>query len=221
MVKKTENQHLLGPIKKFATYLSVERGLSTNTGAAYEADLTEAATYFASQGIKSWEQVDRFAVLDLLAHLQNEHRARTTISRMVSSLRQFYKFMQRRGLVKINPLDLIKSPKQHRQLPTVLSNDEVVALINAVDTSTKLGIRDRAIIEVLYATGMRVSELCNLTLAQLHLTVHLIQPRGKGNKERIVPIGEIAEQWLTKYLDSVRPQLIKGKTPYVFLNGRL
>lgn len=219
MANQTENQQLVKPIKRFATYLSVERGLSTNTEAAYEADLTEAATYFTSQGINSWNQVDRFAVLDLLAHLQNEHRARTTISRMVSSLRQFYKFMQRRGLVKINPLDLIKSPKQHRQLPTVLSNDEVVALINAIDTSTKLGIRDRTIIEVLYATGMRVSELCNLTLEQLHLTVHLIQPRGKGNKERIVPIGEIAEQWLKKYLNSVRPQLIKGETPFVFLNA--
>lgn len=219
MAQQTVNSQMLTPIQDFTNYLTVERGLSTNTEQAYERDLKEAAKYFASQGIDRWQRVDRFAVLDLLAHLQNQHRARTTISRMVSSLRQFYKFMQRRGQVQTNPLDLVKPPKRHRKLPTVLSNDEVVTLIDAIDTSTKLGVRDRAIIEVLYATGMRVSELCNLTLEQLHLTVHLVQPRGKGNKERIVPLGEIAEQWLTKYLHSVRPHLMKGETPYVFLNA--
>lgn len=206
-------------IDDFASYLTVERGLSVNTQTAYCKDLAEAATYFGKQGISSWDQVDRFAVLDLLAHLQNHHRARTSISRMVSSLRQFYKFMQRRGRVQTNPLDLIKAPKRHRQLPTVLSNDEVVALIKAIDTTKPLGIRDRAVIEVLYATGMRVSELVDLTLDQLHLSVHLVQPRGKGNKERIVPIGQIAEEWLNKYLHEVRPNLIKKETSYVFLNA--
>lgn len=216
---KNPGKGFMTPISDFASYLTVERGLSTNTQAAYSKDLEEAAVYFSQQGIDDWSGVDRFAVLDLLAHLQNAHRARTSISRMVSSLRQFYKFMQRRGRVKVNPLDLIKAPKQHRQLPTVLSNDEVVALIDSIDTKQKLGIRDRAVVEVLYATGMRISELCNLTLSQLHLSVHLIQPHGKGNKERIVPVGQIAEEWLKKYLQTVRPHLIRAETPYVFLNA--
>lgn len=207
-------------INSFVTYIGVERGLSANTQQAYEADLKEAASYFASQGIKKFELVDRFSILDLLAHLQNKNSSRSTVSRMVASLRQFYKFLQRTGKMSTNPLDLIKPPKKRRVLPTVLSNDEVVAMINVIDTSTKLGIRDRAIIEVLYATGMRVSELCNLSLDQLHLSVHLVQPSGKGGKERIVPLGEIAQSWLKKYLQEVRPALIKKDNSFVFLNAR-
>lgn len=206
-------------INAFIAYLGVERGLAPNTQQAYQADLEEACAYFVSQGVREVDQVDRFAVLDLLAHLQNKQRARTTISRMISSLRQFYKYLQRVGKCQTNPLDLVKLPKRHQTLPTVLSNSEVVALIKAVDTSTKLGVRDRAIIEVLYATGMRVSELCNLTMDQLHLSVHLIQPRGKGEKERIVPVGQIAEDWLKKYLTQVRPGLLRHESTFVFLNA--
>lgn len=208
------------PIDDFAEFLRAERGSAKNTRSSYYHDLTESAKYFQQHGIDDWQSVDRFAVLQLLAHLQNAGRARQTISRLVSALRQFYAYLKGKQLVDNDPLELVTLPKGQRKLPTVLTETEVQALLAIPNTSKPLGIRDRAMWEVMYATGVRVSELVNLTLNELHLSVGLIQPRGKGDKERIIPIGEVAIEWLQRYLNQVRPRLLKKQdSNFVFLNA--
>lgn len=217
-LKKTLRQQ----INDFSQYLLLERGLSPNTIAGYERDLQKAALYFQTQGVDAWPDVDRYSILNLLAHLTNQGQARTTILREVSSLRQFFRYLLSRQIIATDPMALVKVPKGARHLPTVLSEEEVQRLLEYPNTNKELGVRDRAILETLYATGMRVSELTGLQLGELHLEIHLVQPRGKGDKERIIPIGEIAEDWLRQYLDQVRPQLLANKPQnnYVFLNAR-
>ena len=209
-------------VRDFSQYLLVERGLSNNTIQSYQNDLKKAAEYFSSQHLDGWQQVDRYAILNLLAHLTNLGQSRTTIGRQVSSLRQFYQYILRQHRVDDDPMALITVPKRQRHLPTVLTQEEVQAMLKVPDVNKKMGIRDRTILEVMYATGMRVSELTGLQLNDLHLDVHLVQPRGKGDKERIIPIGEVAEFWLNKYLTEVRePQLVDhSRSDYVFLNAR-
>lgn len=216
------NQQMQQDMQDFSQFLLVERGLSNNTIQSYQNDLKKAAEYFTSQNLPSWDDIDRYAVLNLLAHLTNLGQSRTTIGRQVSSLRQFYQYLLRQHRVMNDPMALVTVPKGQRHLPTVLTQDEVRRMLAVPDTSKKMGIRDRAILEVMYATGMRVSELTNLRLNDLHLDVHLVQPRGKGDKERIIPIGEVAESWLNRYLQSVRaPQLLnKPASDFVFLNAR-
>ncbi len=216
------NQQMQQDMQDFSQFLLVERGLSNNTIQSYQNDLKKAAEYFTSQNLPSWDDIDRYAVLNLLAHLTNLGQSRTTIGRQVSSLRQFYQYLLRQHRVMNDPMALVTVPKGQRHLPTVLTQDEVRRMLAVPDTSKKMGIRDRAILEVMYATGMRVSELTNLRLNDLHLDVHLVQPRGKGDKERIIPIGEVAESWLNRYLQSVRAlQLLnKPASDFVFLNAR-
>ena len=216
------NQQMQQDMQDFSQFLLVERGLSNNTIQSYQNDLKKAAEYFTSQNLPSWGDIDRYAVLNLLAHLTNLGQSRTTIGRQVSSLRQFYQYLLRQHRVMNDPMALVTVPKGQRHLPTVLTQDEVRRMLVVPDTGKKMGIRDRAILEVMYATGMRVSELTNLRLNDLHLDVHLVQPRGKGDKERIIPIGEVAERWLNRYLQSVRaPQLVnKPASDFVFLNAR-
>ena len=216
------NQQMQQDMQDFSQFLLVERGLSNNTIQSYQNDLKKAAEYFTSQNLPSWDDIDRYAVLNLLAHLTNLGQSRTTIGRQVSSLRQFYQYLLRQHRVMNDPMALVTVPKGQRHLPTVLTQDEVRRRLAVPDTSKKMGIRDRAILEVMYATGMRVSELTNLRLNDLHLDVHLVQPRGKGDKERIIPIGEVAESWLNRYLQSVRAlQLLnKPASDFVFLNAR-
>lgn len=213
-------KNLLGPVDDFDEFLRSQRGLADNTRISYHSDLIEAAAYFQQHALNDWQSVDRFAVLQLLVHLQNEGRARQSISRLVSTLRQFYLYLRRQHIVNSDPLELVTLPKGQRKLPTVLTENEVQALLEVPDTTKKLGIRDRTMWEVMYATGVRVSELINLTLSELHLEVGLIQPRGKGDKERIIPIGEVAIDWLQKYLRQVRPKLLKKQcSQFVFLNA--
>lgn len=216
------NQQMQQDVQDFSQLLLVERGLSNNTIQSYQNDLKKAAEYFTSQNLSSWSDIDRYAVLNLLAHLTNLGQSRTTIGRQVSSLRQFYQYLLRQHRVMNDPMALVTVPKGQRHLPTVLTQDEVRRMLAVPDTGKKMGIRDRAILEVMYATGMRVSELTNLRLNDLHLDVHLVQPLGKGDKERIIPIGEVAESWLNRYLQSVRaPQLVnKPASDFVFLNAR-
>ncbi len=218
MIKRQMKQDVLD----FSQFLLVERGLSNNTIQSYQNDLKKAADYFISQNIVSWDAVDRYTVLNLLAHLTNLGQSRTTIGRQVSSLRQFYQYLLRQHRVATDPMTLVTIPKGQRHLPVVLTQTEVRQMLAIPDTNKPMGIRDRAILEVMYATGMRVSELTHLRLNDLHLDVHLVQPRGKGDKERIIPIGEVAKSWLMRYLRTVRtPQLAdKPACDYVFLNVR-
>ena len=188
-------------------YLTIERGLSQNTRKSYERDLEQYLTFLTEQHIKDWQAVDRVLILSFLQQLQQSGKSSATIIRMVSSLRRFHQFLRQERFTDHDPMQHIDSPKKQQKLPDTLSLSEVERLIETPDTKEVLGIRDRAILEVMYATGLRVSELIGLQLKDLHLSMGLLQTTGKGDKERIVPLGDLAIQWIETYLEEARPFL--------------
>lgn len=207
-------------INDYLHYLEVERGLVKNTISSYHQDLQSFSRFLATQKMTNFDQVDRYVILNYLATLQDEQKAKTSISHAVSTLRRFFAYLANHGEIVADPMIHIDPPKTGQHLPQVLTTNEVDALLKVPDTAKPLGIRDRAMLEVMYATGLRVSELVNLTLDELHLEMGLIQPLGKGDKERIIPIGDIAVEWLQRYLQTVRPKLLKDQhSQYVFLNA--
>lgn len=206
-------------LQDYLQYVTVERGLSQNTRSSYQLDLTAFFKYLRAQEITSLDQVDRFVILAFLGDLEKAGKARNTVIRMVTSLRKFFQFAHRNQLVAVDPMLQVDPPKKGQYLPAVLSIEEVEMLLEAPDLTTNLGIRTRTMLEVMYATGMRVSELVNLTFDNLHLDLGLIQTVGKGDKERIIPIGDTAAMWLQRYLNDVRPLLGREQDPkVVFLN---
>lgn len=205
-------------IQDYLHYLKIERGLSENTRQSYRQDLKQYQQFLESQKLTTFTE-DRFVVLNFLQAQTAAHKAQSSITRIISTLRKFYQYLTREGHIQKDPMLQIDSPKQGRHLPAVLSSEEIERLLKTPDTSTPLGLRDRAILEVLYATGLRVSELVHLKLTDLHLSLGLIQTLGKGDKERIIPIGDVAVNWINQYLERSRNQLTKGKnSPYLFVN---
>lgn len=206
-------------IADYLHYLQIERGLTANTISSYHQDLKAFSAYLDDQQL-TLKQVDQLTILNYLNTLKEAGKSRRTVTRAVSTLRRFFQYLVQNDQLTVDPMAEIKAPKQGQYLPQVLTVDEVDALLDAPDTGNKYGIRDRAILEVMYATGLRVSELVHLKLADLHLDMGLIQTLGKGNKERIIPIGDVAIQWLDTYLEKSRPVLLKQRqSPYVFLNA--
>ena len=202
-------------------YLTIERGLSQNTRKSYERDLEQYLTFLTEQHIKDWEAVDRVLILSFLQQLQQSGKSSATIIRMVSSLRRFHQFLRQERFTDHDPMQHIDSPKKQQKLPDTLSLSEVERLIETPDTKEVLGIRDRAILEVMYATGLRVSELIGLQLKDLHLSMGLLQTTGKGDKERIVPLGDLAIQWIETYLEEARPFLTRKhpEESHLFVNN--
>lgn len=206
-------------IDEYLHFIKVERGLSINTQENYQRDLAQYKEYLTERGIHNWNEVDRFVILDFLQKLRDENKAASSVVRMMSALRQFHLFLRQEDLTNDNPMQHIDSPKKQEHLPDTLSMEEVEKLIETPDVTTPLGLRNRAILETMYATGLRVSELISLKRDDLHLSMGLIQTIGKGNKERIIPIGDIAAQWLERYFADSRPKLVKNKElPEVFVN---
>ena len=205
-------------IQDYLHYLKIERGLSENTRQSYRQDLKQYQQFLVSQKLTSFTE-DRFIILGFLQAQTTAKKAQSSITRSISTLRKFYQYLAREGRIQKDPMLQIDSPKQGRHLPAVLSSEEIERLLKTPDTSTPLGLRDRAILEVLYATGLRVSELVHLKLTDLHLSLGLIQTLGKGDKERIIPIGDVAVDWINQYLERSRNRLTKGKdSPYLFVN---
>lgn len=207
-------------LKEYLHFLTIERGLSKNTIESYRRDLVHYLDYLNEHQIASWNELDRYFVLSFLQQLKDEEKAAGTIIRMVSSLRKFHQFLKQERLSEIDPMLHIDTPKKAQTLPKILSMKEVEKLIETPDTNTTLGLRDRAMLEVMYATGLRVTELTELRLTDLHLSLGLIQTIGKGDKERIIPLGDLAIEWIEKYLRYSRVKLEKSgkRTPYLFLN---
>ncbi|KRL85524.1 Integrase [Lacticaseibacillus pantheris DSM 15945 = JCM 12539 = NBRC 106106] len=204
-------------ITDFLHYLEVERGLAANTRISYGNDLHRYSSWLKQQQIDTVPE-ERIVVVEFLTS-ESESLAATSMAREQSALRKFYRFLGRQGVVSNDPMDLIDAPKPGRHLPTVLSMDEIDQLMAAPNVDKPLGLRDRAIFEIMYATGMRVSEVINLSLNQLHLDMNLIQVIGKGDKERLVPVSGQAVSWLRRYLDDSRPRLLRRSDPrVVFLN---
>lgn len=209
-------------IEDYLRYSQIERGLSDNTIAAYHQDLTDFLAFLKKEGIRSWptEAVDIDA---FLAGQRDLNKATSSISRMISSLRKFYQWLVRQKIQKVNPMLEIDSPKKEHRLPVALSIAEVTSLLEQPDVKKKLGLRDRALLETLYATGIRVSELINLKLDNLHEELRLLKVFGKGSKERLIPISDVAISWIKSYQEKVRdPLLLKtGKNcDFIFLNSR-
>jgi len=208
-------------LDQFYQHLGVERGLAPLTVAAYARDLRDFWEYLDSRDRSDWGAVDLADLRDYFAALEARGLSARSRARQLSALRQFFRFLQREEQITANPAELLDSPRLPRRLPQVMGEEEVAALLNAPDPGTLTGLRDQALLEVLYATGLRVSELVGLTLKQLDLRRGVVRPLGKGSKERVVPMVAAAVDKLQLYLDQARPRLLQGReSPYVFINRR-
>jgi integrase/recombinase XerD len=208
-------------LNQFYQHLQVERGLAPLTVAAYARDLQDFWEFLAGRHRSRWGAVVLTDLQDYFAKLEARGLAARSRARKLSALRQFFRFLQREEQVGANPVELLDSPRLPRRLPQVLGEQDVAALLAAPDPATATGLRDQALLEVLYATGLRVSELVGLTLKQLDLRRGVVRPLGKGGKDRVVPMVALAVDKVQLYLDQGRPHLLHGRTsPYVFVNHR-
>ncbi len=196
-------------IERFIDALWLERGLSENTLNAYRSDLSALARWLRAQGAEL-ELAQRDQLLRYLQQRAGEGSSPRSSARMLSSIRRLYRWLLREGRREDDPSARIDSPKLGRGLPKSLTEAEVEALLEAPEVESPYGLRDRAMLELLYATGLRVSELVGLQLGQLGMSQGLVRIIGKGNKERLVPMGEEALDWLQRYLREGRPQLVKA-----------
>lgn len=206
-------------IEQFLDAIWVEHGLSDNTLSAYGSDLKIFAQWLHG---KSLLEVTHETISSFLASRYKESRiSNRSSARILSSLRRFYDYHLRENTIAVNPTSLIKSPHIGRPLPNSLSEREVELLLNAPEVASHLGFRDKAMLEMLYATGLRVSELVNLTFEQLNFRQGLVRVIGKGNKERLVPIGEEALSWLENYVRAARKNLLgERQSHYLFVTNR-
>lgn len=188
-------------------YLTVELGLSANTRQAYERDLRLFCKTLGFKNSDALVNVSREQITGYMTQLKEKGLAAATIARKLAAIKAFYRFMTAEGYMDTNPAEVVEAGTKGIKLPRVLSEDEVVRLLNQPDITTAEGFRDRTMLEVLYATGMRVSELINLTLERVDLNMKYIIAFGKGSKERIVPLGSVAAEFLQQYLEKVRPKL--------------
>lgn len=200
-----------GLIADFIHYLNVERGLAKATQTSYQQDLITFSAWLAARKRRTFPE--EFGTIQSFLKEQNATKAPASVSRMISALRKFYRFLLREGAISADPMTKIDTPKRAQHLPATLSSQEVDALMAKPDTDKPLGLRDRAIFELMYATGLRVSEVVDLRLDQLHLAMNLLQVTGKGDKERLVPISPQATQWVDRYLQEARPKLLKRVQP--------
>ena len=208
-------------ISSFLTHVKVEKGLSSNTVTAYQRDLAKFAQ-FAKKSKLSLEAVSRDDLVDFLASLYRQKLESKTVARHLVTLRNFFRFAQIQDLIAADPSVNLESPKIRRSLPGYLRLEEVERLLAEPDSKTPLGLRDRAMLEVLYSTGLRVSELTGLRVTDLDTKVGCVRCIGKGDKERIVPVGKKALGMVDKYLRDARPKLLgKGAgNPTLFVNRR-
>lgn len=193
------------------SYLSVERGLSKNTISAYRTDLAHFINYLESKNIKDIDGVRRQEITNYLLHEKDKGLSSNSISRALVAIKMFYRFLVQERFIKDDVAGVLESPKLIRPLPDVLGMSEVDKILGLPDLRDWMGIRDKAALELMYATGMRVSEMVNLTTEGLNLDVGFIKCKGKGDKERIVPIGKQAQGAISRYVEKVRPSLVKGK----------
>ncbi|WIX01916.1 site-specific tyrosine recombinase XerD [Pseudomonas sp. AR5] len=197
-------------IDRFLDSLWLEKGLADNTRASYRSDLALFNVWLEGRGIEL-RNAGREAILDHLAwRLENGYQARST-ARLLSGLRGFYRYLLREGDIAVDPTLRVELPRVGRPLPKAISEADVEALLAAPDIDDPLGLRDRAMLEVLYACGVRVSELVGLTLEQVSLRQGVLRAFGKGRKERLVPLGEEALAWLERYLREARGTLLAGR----------
>jgi integrase/recombinase XerD len=210
-----ERSHQRDLVREFLTYIQVEKGLSANTLESYARDLARLQTWSGERG-KRPAQLQRKEIREWIASMSREGLAASSVSRAVSAARGFFRFLMLDGHIKHDPAEDLVTPQKHSYLPRFLTETEIEALLGAPDISTDEGVRDRALLELMYATGLRVSELVGLQTGDLDLHGGLVSCHGKGNKERRIPIGKSAVQWLRQYL-RVRKHLGNEAKPHLFL----
>ncbi len=204
---------------RFLDSLLLERGLSRNTVAAYGTDLKHLQQFLAKRACPL-DAVSQVELEHFLQQRQAQGISARSNARMLSALRHFFQYLQRHQFIAANPTTLLQAPKLPKSLPASLSEQQVERLLDAPDCSDAIGLRDKAMLELLYATGLRVSELVGLSLSQLSLQQGVVKVNGKGNKERLVPMGETAIEAMLVYLKCGRPELIQGRSSDVLFPSR-
>ncbi len=216
MLRRSTNRDL---VREFLAYIQVEKGLSANTLQSYARDIARLQAW-AEQNRKPIEKLERKDLREWIACMSHEGLAPASISRTMSAARGFFRFLMLDNHIDKHPAEDIKTPQRSSPLPKFLSEEEMERLLLAPDITTDIGVRDRALLELMYAAGLRVSEACSLRVADLELDAALIRCHGKGSKERMIPIGKSAVHWLQRYL-AVRKQFgNEGKAELFLHRGR-
>ena len=198
-------------VELFLDYLSVERGLSKNTIISYRSDLDAYLIFLSAVAKKTIATSTRDDIRDFMLHEKDKGLSVNSIARNLAAMRMFYRFLAREKLIKADVSSYIDTPKLWKRIPDILNLGEVERLIEAADLNTDQGIRDRAILEMMYATGMRVSEVSNIKTSDVNSEVGFLRCLGKGRKERIIPLGKKAIVAIARYLENVRPKQLKGR----------
>jgi len=216
----SERLHQRDLVREFLNYIQVEKGLSTNTLQSYARDIARLQGWAQKQG-KQVERLERKDLREWIASMSREGLAPSSVGRAVSAARGFYRFLMLDGHIKRHPAEDLHTPQLVSRLPQFLTEEEMERLLFAPDLKTDVGVRDRALLEVMYATGLRVSELCGLKTSDVELDAGLVTCHGKGSKQRRIPIGKSAVHWLQRYL-AIRKQSGSETKAELFLNrGRV
>jgi integrase/recombinase XerD len=201
--------------REFISYIQVEKGLSANTLQSYRRDIARLRQWAEKKG-KQIEQVERKDLREWIASMSREGLAPTSVARAVSAARGFFSFLMLDGHIKRHPVEDIHTPQRHANLPKFLTEEEMERLLFAPDIQTDTGVRDRAMIEMMYAAGLRVSELCSLKVSDVDIDSAIVTCHGKGSKQRRIPIGKSAVHWVQRYL--AVPERLGSDSPILFLN---
>lgn len=204
------NQNNQAILDEFIDRIWLEEGLARNTLDSYRQDLIHFAIWLEKDASKELLQAEQFDIQRYLAFKFPISKPRS-VSRLIASLRRLYRFALRENRIAVDPTLQIESPKLPRSLPKSLSEDDVVALLNAPNLNDPIGLRDRAMLEILYASGLRVSELVDLKVSEVSLSEGVVRVTGKGSKTRLVPMGEVAVDWISRYLSEARPAILEKR----------
>ncbi|MCZ2155322.1 MAG: site-specific tyrosine recombinase XerD [Bryobacterales bacterium] len=210
-------------VRSYLAWCRIDKGLSSNTLASYEFDLKRFIEYLKVSGTADLDPAafDSATIRGYVDSLYADGLSSRTIARHLTTLRNFFLHLVREGRIERDPTATLKAPKQWKRLPLLLSRGDLIRLLESPDTSKPVGLRDRAMIELLYASGLRVSELCGLELQGVDRSLGLVTVLGKGNRQRVVPVGRQALSWLEQYLSTARPTLLKGRASrYMFVTAR-
>ena len=206
-------------IDNFINYIASEKGLSRNTISSYSTDLKKFSDFMHSAGITDVSGIKTDGILDFLKSLKTNGLSSSSVVRYQVTIRNFFRFLLKEGVLKKDPVHILELPQKDRKLPQVMNESEVESLLDSPSLiqDEKRRIRDKAMLEVMYATGLRVSELVEMTLNSIEMTVGFIKVKGKGGKERIVPIGDAAKEAVARYLEESRPAFVRRTTNALFL----
>ncbi|MBN2571108.1 MAG: site-specific tyrosine recombinase XerD [Ignavibacteriales bacterium] len=209
-------------LNEYISYIKLEKNLSENTLAAYSNDIRKFIRFIDSKGIDDLNDVSTLNLSEFIEKQKKRGLDSVTTARYISSLKGFFNFLSSNNYIQNNPIEKISSTKRSRKLPDVLSFNEINAILNSPDITNRLGLRDKALLELLYSSGLRCSEIINLKLNDLFFSDEVVRVFGKGAKQRIVPMGSSAIKWLQEYITSSRPLLQKRtkSESYVYLNNR-